>query len=184
MSELFTNPQYMVALLITGAILVVALVSFMVYQQLRINRLQEAARPRYGFLGKPLMSFMAFAFVAVGGGALFVLTSNTNGPQGTSATNQLEVRIETEVVSKAEGLVTVKFNAVPVLNGRDWADGYETYDVYWYVSGETDFTRVEVKLSELNQGGFTYQLAAGTYLVKVEALGTDVSGEKIVELEF
>lgn len=182
MNDFLTNPQYLVSLLIVGAILVFSLIGFMVWQQLQIRKLQEAARPRYGFLGKPLMSFMAFAFV-VGGGALIALNGPT-GPQGTSATNELEIRIETEVVAKAEGLVTVKFNAIPVLNGRDWADGYETYDVYWYVAGETDFTRVEVKLSEQNPGGFTFQLASGTYSIKVEALGTDTDASKIVELEF
>lgn len=151
-------------LLLTVLILIVALV-----QQNR--RYQEATTPKFGFLGKPLYTFFAFALFAGGiGFAWFV--SNQGGTIGDSlAGDRITVQIDAAVINPSTR--NYQFRVTPTANGTLW--GPYTYDAYWNFENAdgTTSTALENGLTKDNIGGVVKKLPSGVNKIKVNVFVED-----------
>jgi hypothetical protein len=125
---IFSQQQLVIFLLV--ATVIVAGVLIIVWQQVRIHRLHQAARPKYGFLGKPIYSFFLLALVAGGFWATYYAIQH---PQGITvkADKNIELSIQTQVVSSTTETAKVKFILLPTVDGELWGGaGGGLFDVF------------------------------------------------------
>jgi hypothetical protein len=151
-------------LLLTVLILVVALIQ-------QNKRYQQAIAPKFGFMGKPLYSFLAFALFA-GGISFALFVSNQDGTIGDSlAGNRITVEIDAAVINPSTR--SYQFRVTPTASGTEW--GPYTYDVYWNFENAdgTTTTALENGLTKDNIGGVVKKLPSGVNKIKVNVFVED-----------
>ncbi len=160
-----------VVLIITVVLVVVgALVVFMIYQNQQILKLKEEVRPKYGFLGKPILPVLIAAFL-VGSFSLtyYVQQNNQNISVGNEA--KVELVVKTEVLEVTPDSATVKFSLTPLVDNLEW--GFkpgDSIEVYWNINGPKVVSEFEVGLNINKKGGFIKTLPRGDYQVTVNTL--------------
>ena len=154
-------------------VVVIAVLSSVVIIQTRKQQL----RPKYGFLGKPL-AFLFFAVLAVGSISLVYYSTKTSQDVGTvSADRELNLVIKDQ---KIESNV-YRLSILPSINQDTWGST-EKFNVYWTISNTESFTRVELDLSESNQGGIIVELKSGKNLIKAVVFTEEMSKEITKEI--
>lgn len=154
-------------------VVVIAVLSSVVIMQTR--KAQE--RPKYGFLGKPLAVLFFMVLAAGSIGLVYYSSKNSQGVDTVSADKELNVEITTQ---KIEGNV-YRLNIVPKINQDDWGST-EKFNAYWTISNTQSFTRVELDLTEKNQGGVVVELKPGKNTVKVVVFSGELSKEATKEI--
>lgn len=149
-------------------VLILLLTGYIIWQGRRINDLEYQLKPKYGFLGKPLLTFMAVA-LTVGGLTL----SQYARDYSVSDNSKLSIEIKYQSRPSTEvGKYIVSLNAIPSLNNKPWGGKTNNYfDVYWSIlhaeNDEVAFSDYERGIYEGSQGGIEAELAPGMYKVGV-----------------
>jgi uncharacterized integral membrane protein len=150
-------------LLVTVLILVVALIN-------QNQKYKEAIAPKFGFMGKPLYSFLMFAVLA--GGISFAFFATQDGTiDDALADLRVSVEIDASVINPSTK--SYQFRVTPSANGTVW--GPYTYDAYWSFENAdgTKTTAVENGLSIDSVGGVIKKLPSGVNKVKVNVFVED-----------
>lgn len=175
--------------LIISVLIVVMLIGVILWQRHKINDMEEAMKPRYGFLGKSLNAFFLFSILVGGLTLTYYASENIQDPDAL-ADKSVDVIVRTEIKEETEFGYIVSFNAVPVVNNIEWDGGNNTkFDLFWYII-KVDGTqklqmeqRAELDLNYLNQGGFDFELPSGKYEVHINLLFKYGKKTKVVEFE-
>jgi hypothetical protein len=157
-----TNSSYVVLFAIVIITLIVLMVVLLVLQRNKINELQ---RPKYGFLGKPLMA-MALVAVSIGGiGFTFYSANNSTAVEQTSADKKIDLKIKTTYSGNGYDYY---LNLIPTFNQQEWGGNHKyKFDVYWTIKNNYVVTEAEVGLNLDNKGGILKSLERGKNKIKV-----------------
>lgn len=152
-----------------AVIVCLVLVSIIIIQSRKIT---EMSRPKFGFLGKPLMLILTFAlgFFSIG---LTLIVNRDSGVTVINADLKAELHVfYTKITDKV-----YKFNAVPVVESLEWAG--KKFDFYWVLTNSQTLTYFEYELSADNLGGIILNLENGKNSIKAS---TFVDG-RLIEKE-
>lgn len=178
MNQLLSNSDIVIAALLILAVVVVALLVALIVQSKRVKDLQEAAKPKYGFLGKPLM-----AMALLGGlfGAVLLTYNATLRPIDdpiVNADKTLVTTITTNTITQTTGEALVEFKAVPSVDSAEWGVMGDKFDIYWSVTGPITFKHIELDRSRDQISRFTKTLPKGNYEITIEVFFADRRFEK------
>ncbi len=151
---------------IAGGVLLAVICLALVF--IYVNRLQGKLhtyeKPNYGFLGKPIYPIAATFLVT----AMVLFSSVKFDTQKTidvKADTEFDVLIQQTVLSVEGDTSTVALSAVPVVEGKEWGDAGDTFDVYWNIRGTEDIDRYEFIVSRSNPSELELDLSKGSYQV-------------------
>ncbi len=171
------QPTMILAIVLPVGLVLSILIGMVILQRRKITQLQEAVRPKYGFLGKPLYSLMAIAILAGGFGfSVFTNQSNTDIVD-TGATRAVKAIVYVETLEARGAEYLVSFKVTPVVNDKEWGIPTDEYDAFWKVTGPEEFSEVELTLSLEEPSGFTKLIAPGNYEIVVDLFGTQDSAQ-------
>lgn len=160
----------LIAIVVVNIFLFAALVTFILFQNRKINRLEEAVRPKYGFLGKPLLSVLA-VFLMLGGFGVTYFVSKNIPDYSVGDEYKVQLEIKTDEIEREDGIATVNFQVIPTVNGEEWGESENNkFDIFWSVKGPENFSEMESKISKISQGGFQKKLPIGTYQIRVDVV--------------
>jgi hypothetical protein len=169
-SQLNIQPGTLIAIVVINIFLFAALVAFIFFQNRKITRLEEAVRPKYGFLGKPLLSTLAIMLMVGGFGVTYFVSKNIPD-YSVGDEYKVTLEIKTDEISRKDEIAKVKFQVVPTVNGYEWgANDINIFDVFWSVNGPKDFSEFESGLHLNFLGGFIKDLPIGTYEIRVDVV--------------
>lgn len=169
MESFFSNPTN-IAVAAGGFFAVAALTIVVVIQQRRITHLQELTRPRYGFLGKPLLS-VALALAMVGGLVITYQATRNIDNVVVNADKNVEIRFQIQTTPVLPTSYKVDFAIVPSVDGVEWGkESADQFDIYWSVTGAESFENLELGKSRANVSGFTRFLNSGRYDITVDVV--------------
>lgn len=156
-------------LLIIILSVIIAVVLYIIHLR---NKLENFENPKYGFLGKniyPLIGFIMLGSVIIFAsyGMMYQRTEDTE------ANIQLEGKISAEVQRQTLSLVTVNFNFIPIVSGKQWGTASDKYDIYWEINGPHNFTKQEIQKSSSDPGGFIITLPKGPYHIEITVVYQD-----------
>ncbi len=176
--QTFVSENTAVSLIIIALLAVILGLIIVVINQNR--KYQVAVAPKYGFLGKPLYSFLAFAVITGGLGFALVATNQNAGVDDALAGVTVTVTIDASVINPTTK--NYQFRVTPVANGTQW--GPYTYDAYWVFTNSdgTITTEVETQLSRNNIGGVIRKLPSGINKAKVNVFVEDRNLSKEIEI--
>jgi hypothetical protein len=164
------NSATLLVIIIFFIFLSLGLLSLVIRQRRQIKDLEEVTTPKYGFLGKPLLSMMALAVLAGGLGLTYFASQNVQDVT-VRADKDLQIAINAEVQVRVNNDFSVKFFVIPSVEEQAWAGTFtDTFDVFWTVTGPTTFSQIELGLTQSNQGGFVRTVPAGSYTVEVSVI--------------
>lgn len=166
-----TENSTLIAIVFVNAVLFGGLIAYILYQGRKINRLEEAAKPKYGFLGKPIFSLVAL-FLMIGSFGVTYLVSRNVPDYSVGDEYKVELEIKATEIERDDGLVTAKFQVIPTVDGLEWGGSERNkFDAFWSVKGvEESFSEYESGLTINNPGGFEHTLPEGSYEVRVDVL--------------
>ncbi len=165
----FVQENPAVSLIIAALVLVIiGLIILAIYQN---RRYQEAIAPRFGFLGRPLYSFLAFAVLAGSLGFTILLGNQNASVDDALAGIQVSVAIDASVINPSSR--NYQFRITPTANGLEW--GPYSYDAYWTFNNAdgTTTTALENALTRDNIGGVIKKLPSGINTIKVNVFVED-----------
>ncbi len=144
------------------------------------RKYQVATAPKYGFLGKPIYSFFAFAFIVGGLGFALIANNQEGSPDDALAGITLTVSIDAAVINPTTK--DYQFRVTPVANDVQW--GPYSYDAYWTFTNAdgTITTSVETGLTRNNIGGIIRKLPSGINKIKVNVFVEDRNLVKEIEV--
>ncbi len=143
------------------------LVGVVIWQR---NRIKELQRPKYGFLGKPLMAVVATLVLGVGLVGGVYLTQQESVDPRTSADLDLNIAIEKELKGEGERVNSYVYalEAVPEVDGVPYGETSEDkFNIYWNILGPIKISESEIGVTSENPSGIEVELKEGTYKVNV-----------------
>lgn len=151
-------------LLIILAIVVVFIGGLITYNYLLTRKLRQVQAPKFGFLGKPIYPLVAVLMLA---GSLFFFNYAAPDQEviNIKASRDVSVEIVTQVTNKVGTLSNVNFQAIPTVDNQIWGETGETFDFIWNITGETEYSKVELNKNATDVSGFTTLLEPGDYQV-------------------
>lgn len=183
LQNLAQDPTSMLVIF-SPVLLVIGFLFFLLIRQRRqINQLQEAAKPRYGFLGKPVYTFMALAIMAGAFGITVYQTQLSSNLEEVGATKEIKVSIVYKIEESTPSGYKVAINAIPFVGQQEWGSGQDKFDVYWRVEGPVNFTQLELDLNQNKTGGFDRVIPAGTYTVTVDVFSAGNSTQSVIRMQ-
>jgi hypothetical protein len=81
------------------------------------------------------------------------------------ADSQFEVNLSQTDLGAVGDLSSVRLAAVPVVEGKEWGDDGDTFDIYWNIRGVEELDRYEFIVSKTNPSSIELNLPAGSYEV-------------------
>ncbi len=154
-------PTYAV-LLAVSAIVILALLIVVFFQY---RKIQEASRPKFGFLGKPLAIIMIASLALSVYGFDYYSRNNLSEVDQISADTKLELRVDYLQQNQTKYL----FAATMLIDGREWGNSNEyAFDIYWTFSNQNISTQIEFDVSRDNPSGITQILAPGRNIVNAK----------------
>jgi hypothetical protein len=148
-------------------LLVLFLVGVVVWQR---NRIKELQRPKYGFLGKPLMAIVATLVLGVGLVGGVYLTQQESVDPRTSADLDVNITIEKELKGEGERVNSYiyELEAIPEVDEVPYGESTEEkFNIYWNVLGPVKISESEIGITKQNPSGIEVELKEGTYKVNV-----------------
>lgn len=181
MESLLANQNFLVPA-IGGFTAMALLVIVVLVQQRRIHNLEEIARPKYGFLGKPLLSAV-LALAMVGGLVVtYQATQNINNVV-VSAGKNVEAKFVITSAPTLPNTYRVDFAVVPSVDGVEWGkEANDKFDIYWTVKGEQNFDVFELSKTRTSTSGFMRVLRSGRYDITVDIVFQDKRFTKTQQL--
>ncbi len=169
--------QLIFASITVMAFLVVALVFVVVRQR---QQLQIYSKPKYGFLGKPLMSIVAMGLLLSGilGGVYLIYQPDTTFE--TSADRQVTTAIS-KVKIEPTGQIdsaNYRFIAVPNVGGIEYGEDGSQFDLFWRFSSLDnvfDKTLAEFSISKARPSNLELRLEPGVYELNLVVVYEDRS---------
>lgn len=161
----------LIIVLVINVLLILGLLFFIFRQNKHIDQLEAAMKPKYGFLGKPLLSVMA-VLMMVGSFVVIYAVSENASNISVGGNDQIELQIEVKPGAQDGDMRAVHFQVIPKINGVEWGGEQSgaVADVFWSISGAEEFSEFEINLSYAKPGGFTRSVSKGTYQVRVDFL--------------
>jgi hypothetical protein len=153
--------------------------------QFALKQRAKHSQPKTGFLGKALMQF-SVAMVLITGivGAYFLSTGKIEIV--SQANKEVKTEINYQILSQENNKVTVQFQAVPSIGGKEWGNENDTFDIFWNIrpddateaKGQTNIDYFETSVSKSKPSKFTKVMLKGTYKVKLVVSYNGESFEK------
>ena len=155
-------------LLMVGAFLLVVVIGLSLLALKQSQQLKELQKPKYGFLGKPLYSFVAILmmFGVVSASYIFTPIDNTNQfVTYVLPASEIQFELEAEEVIADEPNIGYRFNIVPVVDEIAWGGLNIEFDVLWEVTREAELFHeyLETGINDRNPGGFELSFPRGSY---------------------
>lgn len=182
LSNLGLNNTTLIAIAVVNLVLVLGLVFYVFKQNHRIAELEIAAKPKYGFLGKPLFSMFAMLLLVGGFGVTYFASQSFPDSSVSDGT-----KVDLELVIEPGALTTagreVSFHVIPSIDGIRWG-GAKVYkfDAYWTITGVKVYSEPDLDLTIDKTGGFKKVLPLGIYKVKVDVVYGGKTWTKTVDV--
>jgi hypothetical protein len=142
------------------------------------KKVRQLSRPRFGFGGKPLFSFLlVIGLVVAIPLTLYASYSSIEYIQYAQSEKDAIVNIDVE---KIEDRHEITFYAIPLVEGNPWGD--KTYTITWMIEGPVSFEKIEEDRTKDHISYFTKSLPPGTYRVSVTIENPNFNIEKYQEL--
>ncbi|MBN1331283.1 hypothetical protein JW978_00150 [Candidatus Dojkabacteria bacterium] len=144
---------------------------------LKSLNLNQNSASKQGFLNKPLLQFVAVFLMASSIiGVIYYDSVSKDTGVITEAERKVDIQIEYEVLSSNLTSSELRLRALPIIEGKEWGDPGQTFDVVWTIQSDDGSARnyVEQAVSSLNPSEIEITLANGSY--KATALVSDDEG--------
>jgi hypothetical protein len=139
-----------------------------------LRRLNDAKKPTYGFLGKPLYQMAVVA--VLGAGIIFAVYNNPDSSiDEASATQDVTIEFKYRLVDNTQSKKLVEFEIIPSVNNNEWGGESDTFDIFINASGKDDFGELLYDTSEANKAIFNKQLSEGDYEISITVVYSDSS---------
>lgn len=141
---------------------IICLALILIYVNRLQGKLHSYEKPNYGFLGKPIYPIAATFLVT----ALVLFSSVKFDTQKTidvKADTQFDVEVSQSVLSTAGDTATVALSAMPIVEGKEWGDEGDVFDIYWNIRGAENIDRYEFIVTKSNPSGLELTLPKGSY---------------------
>lgn len=166
----------LLVVLVLNVVLVGVLLAVITRQNKQIADLNEANRPKYGFLGKPLYSAMLMIVLVGGFGSTYFFSQSQD-----VSTSDTSDTLELQVTTSRQGSGELKLNVVPVVNGTPWGAASSRFDAFWTVTGDSGTTSdFELSISKDKPGGIRFKLSSGVYQIRVDVVYEDQTWSKTI----
>jgi len=178
MNQLLFNSDLIIVILAIAGVVVLALIVALVVQSRRVRDLQEIVRPKYGFLGKPIMAMAIFGGLL---GAVLLTYNATLRPVDNvivNADKNLVTVVNTRVVTKLQNESLIEFKTLPSVDEVEWGVSGDEFDIYWTVTGPVSFRQIELARSRELVSKFSKTLPKGRYEIVLEVFFADRRFEK------
>jgi len=156
---------------VLGLVLIMFLVVLVLNQQKRLNQLQK---PRYGFLGKPLLGLAATTLMAAGlVGGLYLVNQRDLQPLDAKADKNVTVEVAYQVLLDNRQTRKYQFSAIPKVDNIEYGEGNNgNFNLFWSFVGEQVLSSGTQGLSEIsvntaNPSVVEVELKPGIYTVRV-----------------
>ena len=161
-------------------IVVVVLMTLVIHNQHK--EIRDLKTPRYGFLGKSLLSLVLIAFTFGSFGFFFVTLNNNSSVQTTNANSEVKLLINVIKIDNLKNIYSI--NIIPELEGVAWGNNSNNiFNVYWNVSSNSNnATITELGLNLNNQGGLKRILGRGVTTIKATVFFNNKSYENSVTI--
>lgn len=170
MTNFSQTEQSTLIAVMAGALMVAAMFAIIFNQQRKINQLEMQMKPKYGFLGKPLVA-ITLALLGVGGIGLTYYASNNIQNVVVNADINVEIAITTEQIGLSQvGRQNVKFSMIPTVDGFEWGTNGDTFEVFWNITGPETITQLELGLHSKMTSGFIRLIKPGQYEINVDVI--------------
>src|SRR5260221_6290383 len=167
-----TNSDTSTYITLIGIVAIAVVVVLVVIVIIQNNKIRDLQKPRFGFLGKPMLAFFG---LMLSFGTIGILYTSLNQPvniQQTNADVEIIVSINLEATSTP---CEIKLTANPIIGGLAWRGTDENkFDFYWTISNDSGVsTDIELKKSFDSPGGLIKKLppAANSVQVTIYFLG-------------
>lgn len=183
-AQLSSQNSTLIAVVVVNIVIFGLLIAYILFQSRKINRLEEAAKPRYGFLGKPLFSLIALSLM-IGSFSLTYVISKGTPDYSVGDETKVKLEIKAEIIEQIDGYTTARFQVVPTVEDLQWGGtDRNKFDAFWSVKGEENFSEIESDISLASPGGFQRTLPSGIYEVRVDVIfkGLTWTLERTVQL--
>ncbi|MBD3280224.1 hypothetical protein GF389_01740 [Candidatus Dojkabacteria bacterium] len=171
--------------LIAGLYLVIATFGLwrLVAQSLELS---TPNTPKQGFLNKPLIQFIAVFAISVSMiGLLYIDSTSKDIDLITEAEKEIEIEIDHEITNAGQIQSDVSFSATPTVEGKEWGDPTEQFDIVWTIQevGGTARNFVEQGRSAANPSKIKVTLDNGTYRITTLISDEDQTYSETIEVE-
>jgi amino acid transporter len=143
-----------VSVVIVGLLITIIVILFRQNQYLK--------RPKFGFLGKPLYMII---LVVVTVSSVYFINTRTTDPTDITANVEVTINFNYQVISTNKNTVSVRLNAIPIVNKIEWGKLDEPVTLYWNINGPKNYTFIEYDLTQTNKGGIIKDIEKGDYQV-------------------
>lgn len=176
-NALLTNDYSLMIGVFALMVIVIGVLAFVIVMQTR--KLNEANKPRYGFLGKPLVAVF-FLILSIGSfGLVYYASQNSSDVDNVSADKELSF----EIMSKSLGSNTYEFKALPKINNKEWGNDGDRFSVYWTITNTSSETRIELDLTSNNTGGINVELSSGKNIISATLFYNNQSVKREIVIE-
>lgn len=137
---------------------------------------------KYGFLNKPIMQLVIFSLMI---GSIFGGMYAVQNAQNIyiDAEKQVELNIRYRLVSETPTKKKIQFSAVPVVDGKEWAN--EEFDFIWTISSsEESKNYYEESRSVDSPSRLEINLEKALYKINLLAVGEESAYEESITLDF
>jgi amino acid transporter len=142
-----------------GVVIVISLVTVIV---VLFRQNQYLKRPKFGFLGKPLYMII---LVVVTVSTVYFINTRTTGPTDITANVEVSLNFASQIISTNKNTVSVRLNAIPIINKIEWGKLDEPVTMYWNINGPKNYTFIEYDLTQTNKGGIIKDIEKGDYQI-------------------
>lgn len=148
--------------------------------------LSSSQTPRQGFLNKPLMQFIAvFAISASVIGIVYLDSASKDAGLITEAEKQIEIEITHKILQAGQTNSDVSLSAIPTVEGREWGEAGEQFDIVWTVQliGGSAQNFVEQDRSSITPSEIEVTLKNGSYRITALISDEETTYTETVEIE-
>ncbi len=158
-------------------VIVIGVLALVVILQTR--KLNEANKPRYGFLGKPIVAVFFVVLSVASFGFVYYASQNATDVDNVSADKDLTF----EILSKSLGNNVYELRALPKINNIEWGQTSDRFSVYWTITNTSSLTRIELDLTSENSGGINVELSGGKNIVSATLFYNNQSVKREIVIE-
>lgn len=172
---------FIVAFFVLFLIIILLLVVVFLQQK----KIQNLSRPKYGFLGKPLIVLIA---TGVGFSMLGISMLNTNnkniGDISVSEITPQDFLNYLQISYKKIDESKYSFIATPIINGLVWKDKDYLFNIEWEINTKDSIKRTILQtMNYYENKGIEINLTKGKTIIKAKTIYQDVNLEGELEID-